>query len=143
MVRGSMFVVGIALGALSLGCSGGGGTGGGELDATHARLLQVKAAYDRFTEAAGRPPRTESELLTQAPPEQREELLKSPRDGKPFVIGYGADRFDLSWATPDSIPALAHEADGVDGSRWVLTTPGAILEVAADDFPRVVLPPGR
>lgn len=115
-----------------------------ELPEAQVRLMSIKNAYTAFTEQRGRPPRNEKELQRQLADDSSPEVLTSPRDGQPFKVCYGATLFgDLAWASPDSIPALAFEQQGADGTKWVLTIPGAILEVPDDEFAKVVFPPNQ
>jgi hypothetical protein len=62
-----------------------------------------------------------------------DEILKSPRDGQPFVIVCGK-----VIAPPDSpgTPWAAYEQTGVDGKRMAATVRGGIYELTPEDFAR-------
>ena len=76
--------------------------------------------------------------LTEGDPD---EILRSPRDGEPFVICYDVDVLGaLEWA--QSTPVLAYERRG-DGSRWVLSIPGGIFLLDEEEFQQASFPPGH
>jgi hypothetical protein len=112
-----------------------------ELPETQARLMDIRLAYSRFIERTRRPPRSEQELRQTMEAENPDEALRSPRDGQPFVICYGVDVFgSLDWA--ETTPILAYERSG-DGSRWVLSIPGAIYQLDEEEFQQASFPPGH
>ena len=124
-----------------IGCCGGPTVVETDLPEAQARLMAINFAYTQFLEQRGRPPRNEKELRQTLNEENPEEALRSPRDGKPFVICYGVDKFGpLEWAK--TTPVLAYEQRG-DGSRWVLTVPGAIYLLDEKDFQQADFPPGH
>ncbi len=106
-----------------------------------SRLMAINLAYMRFLEQQGRPPSNEQELRSQFSEGNPDEILRSPRDGQPFVICYGVNIFgDLPWAK--STPVLAYEQQG-DGSRWVLSIPGGVFELDEAEFQKASFPPGH
>ena len=112
-----------------------------ELPEAQARLMEIKFAYTRFQEEYRRPPRNEEELMRTLESENPKETLLSPRDGEPFVICYGVNVFgSLDWAK--STPVLAYEPKG-DGTRWVLSIPGAVYELDEEEFQKASFPPGH
>ena len=104
---------------------------------TAQRLRSLAYAYGQFTVDNKRPPRNETELreavlrLKMGDPDT---LLKSPRDGQPFVIVWGFDVRQTgagyeggNKANADSAGAVyIYERQGSDGHRYVLYTHGGV-----------------
>ena len=117
---------------------------------TQLRLMKINAAYNAFIDRFGRAPRNEKELLpmlaTEDSAEDAAETLLSPSDGQPLVICYGVNLLgDLSWA--ESTPVMAYErrssGQAGGGKRWVLTVPGAILQLSEAEIRSASFPPGH
>lgn len=124
---------------------GGGGCGNSkplvvvnELDPNRGdlRLIQLGTAYRDFCSRSGRAPKNIGELepvlqdlgITDYSP-------VSPRDGKPFEVAWGT--FFQLVVDPDKPPtALAHEAIGQDGSRYVLWDYGMTELLSDEEFDR-------
>jgi hypothetical protein len=112
-----------------------------ELSETKSRLMDIKFAYMGFLEKTRRPPRNEKDLRRTLETDNPDEAFLSPRDGEPFVICYGVNIFGpLEWA--ESTPVIAYEKQG-DGTRWVLSAPGAIYELDEEEFQKASFPPGH
>ncbi len=87
-------------------------------------LSKIERAFDSAREKLGRPPAN----LEQLKPFLKEfgdadQILRSPRDGEPYVIIYGID-IRRPFEMPP--PIWAHEKNGVDGKRYVLTVMGPV-----------------
>lgn len=129
--------------AMLLGCGGGTVVVDQPLDPTHERLMKIGNAYTAYLEETGQPPRSEKQLR-QALAEQGnpDELLRSPRDGQPFVICWGVDLFGgLDWA--QNTPVLAYEKQGTGEKRYVLTAIRSVQEISEDEFQQASFPPGH
>jgi hypothetical protein len=125
----------------TIGCGGGPTIVETDVPEAQARLMAINFAYTQFLQERGRPPKNEAELRQTLAEENQEETLLSPVDGEPFVICYGVDKFGpLDWAK--TTPVLAYEQNG-DGSRWVLTVPGAIYQLDETEYQEASLPPGH
>ena len=105
------------------------------------RLMKINSGYNRFIDRFGRARLGENELLpmlaTEETAEHDPETVLTSTNGQPFVICYGLNPLsDLTWAK--STPVLAYEqtasSSAVDGKRWVLTAPGAILQLSEVEF---------
>ena len=64
-----------------------------------------------------------------------DELLNSPRDGKPFRIVVGK-----TVASPDApdLPWAAYEQTGVDGMRMAANARGGVYEFGPDEFQKML-----
>jgi hypothetical protein len=86
-------------------------------------LRNIEAAYEAATNQLGRPPASEAQLR---PYLKRygnpDDLLRSPRDGRPYVIQWGINIQAARAKLPPRV--IAHEAAGVNGRRYVLTVMG-------------------
>ena len=112
-----------------------------EVPEAQVRLLDINYAYMGFLEKHRRPPRNEKDLRRTLESVNPDETFLSPRDGEPFVICYGVNIFGpLEWA--ESTPVIAYEKQG-DGTRWVLSAPGAIYELDEEEFQKASFPPGH
>lgn len=114
------------------------------LDPTHERLVKICMAYVRFSAEEKTPPQNAKELKPfLAELGNADEILRSPRDGQPFVVCWGVDmtRLPASWA--QSTPVVVYERQGAGGQRYVITAPFRKLEVLSDrEFRRASFPPG-
>ena len=99
------------------------------------RLRKIAQAYQLASDLRGKPPRSAQELSrffkelgeTGDP----EELLRSPRDGEPFVIVFGVD-FDFE--ARDTV--LGYERTGAEGTRYVLTLSREVKLLKNEEFAR-------
>jgi hypothetical protein len=100
-----------------------------------AHLGRIQQAYDEATDKLGRPPANAEELKPFLRPRgDPEALLRSPRDGQPYVIQWGVNYRRLR-TTAMPPPILVHEQTGVDGKRHVLTTLG-VRPMTDEEFAR-------
>ncbi len=96
-------------------------------------LRKISQAYDVADLKIGHPPRNEEELKrcfqeigeTGDP----DPILRSPRDGEPYVILYGPA---LDSSARDVI--LAYEKNGADGKRYVLTLARRVQVMTDSEF---------
>lgn len=96
-------------------------------------LRKIGQAYDLFSSTNNRAPRNDDELKPMfkelGDNTDPDEILRSARDGQPFVINYGpmmdSDARDV---------VLAHEKDGADGKRYVLMQDRMVRVMSDDDF---------
>ena len=74
------------------------------------------------------------------------ELLRSPRDGKPYAIVWGIDAAHPK-ATPKTagfmLPIVAYEQDGKEGKRQVIDLTMRVSECTPDEFAQLKLPSPR
>jgi hypothetical protein len=103
-------------------------------DTAAINLRKIVQGYDLAEDRLHRGPRDEEELkrfLVQTDmtidPEQ---VLRSPRDGQPYVVIYGA-RLD-----PYGRDIIAYEQEGADGNRYVITLSRDVRLLTADEFAR-------
>jgi hypothetical protein len=116
------------------------------VDETVRRLRDLGQAYGQFTVDHQRPPQNEKDLRRQLEKMKLgkpDELLRSPRDGQPFVIVWG---FDVRQSgagqegagnklTADQAGAIyMYERQGSGGERYVLYTHGSAVKLTAADF---------
>lgn len=96
-------------------------------------LRKIGQAYDYFTQEKHRAPQNDEELKPMFKElndnTDPDDILRSKRDGQPFVIYYGpkmdSDARDI---------ILAHEQDGADGKRYVLTQDRMVREMSDEEF---------
>ena len=113
------------------------------LEPAQERLAKIYMAYVRFSTEQKRPPRNAEELKPfLAEMGNADDILRSPRDGQPFVVCWGVNvGASASWAK--SMPVVIYEKQGVDGRRYVLTAPFRKVEVLSDqEFRQASFPPG-
>jgi len=67
-----------------------------------------------------------------------DEVLRSPRDGQPFVVITGVD-FDSTAKTT----IWAYEQQGADGKRYVMTLSRDVKQVPDEDFPKATFAKGH
>jgi hypothetical protein len=102
-------------------------------DTAVVNLRRILQAYDVAEYKLRRAPRNEEELRrffseagATGDPDQ---YLRSPRDGQPYVVLYGTA------LDPDARSTiLAHEKDGVEGKRYVITLSRDVKLLTADEF---------
>lgn len=134
----------LASGLLSAGC-GGTATSGDEGRA-RTLLRAVGVEYGRYLgQHNGAPPSDEAAFRAFVDAQiaqtkdygvaSAEELLLSPRDGKPVKVIVGAkvtapDQPDLPWA--------AYEQTGVDGKRLAVNARGTVVEFSSEEFSQAI-----
>lgn len=121
------------LASASAGC----GSNHAETQASNLKPLAV--LYGQFLGShRGQPPAHEAEFKEFAQSQGQsgvDSLFISSRDKKPYVILYGA------LTGPPGLggqPIFAYEQDGVDGSRFVANSLGAVEEVDEEQFRKMV-----
>ncbi len=113
------------------------------LEPIHANLVKINIAYCRFIAANHRPPRGPEDIQPLlAKMGSPDEILRSPRDGQPLVICWGADPRKLL-SSAKSTPVLAYERRGVNGSRYVLTAIHSVELMPDAEFRAASFPPGH
>jgi hypothetical protein len=101
-------------------------------DTAAINLRKIVQGYDLAEDRLHRGPRDEEELkrylvqtdMTINP----DEVMRSPRDGQPYVVIYGA-RLD-----PYGRDILAYEQEGLDGGRYVITLSRDVKLLTATEF---------
>lgn len=118
------FLFGVA-GTLLIGCSTSSGPTVKPEEAEN--LNRIETAYEQATAKLGRPPMNEQELRPFLEPHgDPVAILRSPRDGLPYVIIWGRDVRSIPFESMPP-PFLAYEQQGMDGRRTVLTAMGVLL----------------
>jgi hypothetical protein len=143
VVRAGVFAfVLVALGTFPVGC--GKGSSGEEQQQSNLKPLAI--LYGQYTgQHQGRPPageaefkqyvRSQSAMLESFDVTDPESLFVSSRDGKPYVIKYGAVEGPSG---PGGYPVVAYEQEGVGGKRFVASSVGAVEEVDEARFKELV-----
>jgi hypothetical protein len=86
-------------------------------------LSKIERAFDNATAKLGHPPANVEQLKPFLQEfGDAEQILRSPRDGEPYVIIYGVDIRKPFEMPP---PIWAHEKSGANGKRYVLTVMGS------------------
>ena len=97
-----------------------------------SNLRRIGQAFNLSEDRANRPIRNEDELkkwLGQlGEPGDPDSFLTSQRDGQPYVVYYGQK------TDGDSRKILAHEKNGADGSRYVLTQSRSVKLLSDAEF---------
>ena len=104
-------------------------------DAAVVNLRKIVQAYDAAEYKLRRAPRNEEELkrffAEAGATDDPDQYLRSPRDGQPYVVLYGTA------LDPDGRNTiLAHEKNGVEGKRYVITLSRDVKLLTADEFAR-------
>ena len=87
-------------------------------------LHKIQTAYDAVARQLGRPPANLGELRPQLEPlGDPEQILRSPRDGLPYVILWGVDPSQARTMPP---PIVAYEKVGANGKHYALTVMGVV-----------------
>lgn len=137
--RKAAFLGWLVLASLPLGCD----TGPSVEDlSVHSRLKGVATMYGRYTaKHRGQTPKNQQEFekfLASVNPSEfanfgatsPAELLVSPRDGKPFIVNYGASADPPS---PTNPPAIIAEESPVEGGVALgVTSVGEVRELDAN-----------
>ena len=132
----------LALCTFPLGC----GTDSGGEEQERSNLKPLAILYGQYTgKHQGRPPageaefkeyvRSQSTMLESFQVTDPESLFISSRDGKPYVIKYGAADGPPG---PGGYPVIAYEQEGVGGKRFVASSVGAVDEVDEATFKELV-----
>jgi hypothetical protein len=114
-----------------------------QLDPSHEHLMHIGSAYNRFNAQYKKAPGNVADLL----PFLKEfgnpdELLRSPKDGAPYVICWGVDlQVPQTWARSTGV--LAYEKYGAAGQRYVLTTLRSVILMTDNEFRQASFPPGH
>jgi hypothetical protein len=123
-----------------LGCAGK--AANQQRDPTEERLYIIGKAYGQANQRLGRPPKTFEELKPNLEPDAPADLLRSPRDGEPFVILWGLPYSHIAPGR-DPFTVAAYEKNGVSGVRHVLRFPLQVLEMTDDQLSKAAFPPGH
>lgn len=121
----------------------GGGAGGASLanrvhkEKALLQLKQLHLAYFNCIASNGRPPQSEDDL--KAVLENGDRLLKSPRDGKPFVFAFGVDPAKLDTPASETLLIWESTADS-DGHRCALTAAGIPVQLSEAEFQKKIRP---
>lgn len=104
-----------------------------EVDNSKANLLGIHTAYCDYTAAMRKPPRSLQDLEKTLEEDRAsfDQRFRSPHDGKPYVISWG---ITVGPKQPSPPVVLAHEQDGVDGTRWVLLTDATCTRMTQAEF---------
>src|SRR5262245_45050551 len=116
--------VGLLVGLAAIGCSSRATPSAAAVSETE-NLSKIERAYDKAIQKLGRPP-ADTEQLKPFLKEfgDPDKILRSPRDGQPYVILYGVHIRKVKLEMPP--PIWAYEKNGVNGKRYVLTVMGAV-----------------
>jgi hypothetical protein len=102
-------------------------------DPGSVRMRRILQAYQLAADTRGRPPRNAQELgrffKELGETGDPEQLLRSPRDGQPYVILFGPD-FDFEARGT----ILAYEKTGTEGGRYVLTLAREVKLMKDEEF---------
>jgi hypothetical protein len=96
-----------------------------------ANLKAIHVAYKQFITDTGRAPQNLQELAKSLPEYDQtslDRLMRSPNDGQPYRMMWG---LEVQSGQP---VVLAHEQNGVDGSRYVLMTDGSCRLMTQAEF---------
>jgi hypothetical protein len=103
-------------------------------------LMIVANAYLQATEKNKRPPKGPEELKPFLPADKpADSLLRSVRDGEPFVILWGTDPREGMDVKP---LVIGYEQKGKDGTRMVFTAMG-VMTMDEAGFAAARFPPGH
>ncbi len=117
------------------GPSGRVGTKGEE---TEAHLQNLKTAYTEAHLRMNRPPRNLNDLKPFLKETLGDEgpspdtVLRSPNDGQEFVIYWGV--WTIEDDSPGPVSVVAHEKNGIDGKRYVLTSDGKVTQMTDQEL---------
>ena len=129
----------VGLAAAVLGCSSAAQRSAQQREESGLKTLAI--LYMQFAgQHQGKGPASEAEFkafIQKLPEDQRKSLnvkdvdalFVSPRDGKPYVIVYGAKRSAAPSPTGSGAPVVGYEQVGVGGRRYVASALGAVEEV--------------
>jgi hypothetical protein len=145
MTRNRMAAFFFALGlvALAASCSNAPVVVDKPLDATHEKLNKIRMAYSKFQATRNRAPQGPDDIRPLlAESGNADDLLRSARDGQPFVVCWGVDLTQPpTWAKSTAI--LAYEKQGVEGKRYVLTFARSVELMSDKEFSEASFPPGH
>jgi|SRR5262245_20043629 len=102
-------------------------------DAAVVNLRKIVQAYDVAEYRLHRAPKSEEELrrffAEAGATDDPDQYLRSPRDGQPYIVLYGTALDPNGRNT-----ILAHEKDGVEGKRYVITLSRDVKLLTEDEF---------
>src|SRR5262249_53852929 len=135
-----LLILAVVVGGLGpAGCSSGPAK---PEDPSMRNLRKIAQAYELANEMRGRPPRGGEELrgfLKELGEKgDSDQILRSPRDGQPYVIIFGAT---LDVAAPATV--LAYEQHGAGGTRYVLTVARDVKQMGEDEFAKASFAKGH
>jgi hypothetical protein len=113
------------------------------LEPAEDRLYKLGKAYLQAGYRLGRPPQGAEDLKPNLEGDTPEGVLRSPRDGEPFIVLWGIDYNALAPQPRDPFTVAAYEKTGVDGKRYVLRFPLAVALLSDEDLRKAVFPPGH
>jgi hypothetical protein len=102
-------------------------------------LQSIAKAYTVTAIRVGPPTRVEDIMPVLKEIGDPQELLRSPRDGKPHIIVWGID-VGHPMTGRSSMPILAYEQVGKDGKRQAIDLTKKVTEYTAEEFARLKLP---
>jgi hypothetical protein len=105
-----------------LGC-GGPATVTAPADPVSSSMMKIVDAYRTATIKLNHPPRNMEELKPSLKEKGvTDDMLKSPRDGQPYMIIWGIDiTKPPTSGDPRNMPVIIYEKEGAGGKRWVVT----------------------
>jgi len=131
-----MLFVGVVAG---LGLPGCAGKRESQENPAAAHLRRIAGAYDMVLYHKRRPPRSVEDLkpfLKEDEQGDPDVFLRSPNDGQPYEIVWG-----VNLDNEENLSAiLAHEKNGVEGKRYVITIARIVKEMTEEDFKRATFP---
>lgn len=134
------WVVCVVIACILAGCGRRGVVADEDESRAQQALKTVSAAYTACLAKKGKPPASVEELKPFLPADAApEELLRSPRDGQPFVILWGTDPRKGMDVKP---LVIAYEAQGKGGIRMVFTAMG-VFAMDASRFAEARFPEGH
>lgn len=97
-------------------------------------LSYLAMAYSQYATQRGQPPRNIGDITPSLKKfGDPEELLRSPRDGKPYTIVWGVNRRQKP-GTGGSPPVIAYEQEGKNGLRQVVDLSLRVRECSAEEI---------
>ena len=114
-------------------------------------LSKIGRAYMEASSGLKHPPRNTKELVPFLEKVgASENALRSPRDGKEYVILWDVKGSDLAPKPPQQglapdrrFPVLAYEKVGEDGSRFVLQVPNRVVLLTKEELSNAYFPAGH
>ena len=108
-----------------------------------ANLRTISQAYDLVLFKKGRPPQNVDDLKPFLKElranEDPDVLLRSPNDNEPYEIVWGVNLDNAS----NISAVLAHEKNGVNGTRYVITVARLVKTMGDEDFQHATLATGK
>ncbi|HEX3315752.1 MAG TPA: hypothetical protein VHR72_12705 [Gemmataceae bacterium] len=105
---------------------------------SYENLGAINGAYSKATRTLNRPPKSLDELLPFLKEVgDPEAILRSPRDGEPYVIVW-----DVDLREKGPVPIFAYERLGKDGSRFI-SNGRIVSKMTNEDFGKANFPAGH